>query len=1411
MNRSFWTRVLAVLLVVCMLPVGTVATGKNAPMSSHRADRITDLAPGRVSRLEPPKTTEPVATEPSEPDSGKEGTAHTLTAIENTSTVDNGSLLRASTYQAKAADEGAEQAEGITVKYFPVTMYNYDQTTINNATHAKEYAKNPNLTEWQGIYFNGGKPDAVTYTAGRNNWVDGGQYLIQNARAAGNMTNGQTYLKGTTGGVVGTTKDDASLWTLTFAGTDTYHLSTEIDGKTYYLHINGTGANQDVLQEDSADLQIAVYNGSSDWNVNNDGNLVTIKDKESTGKTLVQHGGVGVTTYGGENNQDDTGCAMWFYLVENGEEKKVTSGTSINAGFADWNFWNKNAAHNGGGNHIYTGLARSELVDGQIVFNYPDGGIFNDDSSVKNIYNYVGLPFEMDPQDGYYTFNSDEMSAYFANGPQSGTKVDNVVTTHDLTYRDTPQPMPSDANVASGSNGWFPYNSQESYSVSQTDYHFGMRADIPFSMTTNGRVKETDDESRAIEYYFSGDDDVWIFIDDKLVVDLGGIHNRLNVRVDFAANTVTYSSADSNETGSINDSTFTMVQKLFDDSEGTGLLGETREHFATRSSEHTLQMFYLERGEGSSNAEIRFNLPMHDAVIITKDATKSWSQAAADADLAAGQTEDPGVEDLTSSEQASVNNLLFGFTLYKKTADQETFVTVPGTNYYLLDTTGNVRGIQPTDENGRFYLRNGYSAKFITEIPAEGITYYVVEDKVPTGFIAPDFNFAGTAANGYTFTGISATEENSSTGTTVNGAEADAGNIPEQIIPEEATENKSYEITVKGSMEAIDTIEFICSNYLDAALPNPAAIANEDVIVVDFGLPVVIDPLANDLFRGEDIEIVAWGNDSLTLTEKEDDNLINQGSWTGEQTLHSGELKFHDVDYAVNPKTGIVSRDTMTYELTKPLTQVEVITYIIRSTGKEKHPSSGVERTQNDYDLGKIYIVPATSMYYEENFGSLVTFQQGYGTWTAPEKAPIFDADGNLIGRRQEPGVVGTENDSSYGCDGSYQSDRADSYGTSYEGDTTNGPIRFFYSFTGTGTSIYARTAQDTGYIQVKLFEGEKTTNAELAGTDYKNIYYRDTYYKADNGNSATTLYNVPVYSESNLPYGTYTVLVTVAKKGTPTLNTDHGEGGAGNKFYLDGIRVYQPLQRVDENGNIVTGKPDANTKYNTITQKALSAYALDGESNAEVITLRQKLISDNEDGISGWDNFVVLTDNGNVTTAEDYVSAGPKEELYLAPGQTVTFALKSWHREGYLLHLGMKAPGGYGKVLVGSDTYELRNTVEHYYDITAKYSVLQNKYEQARNADGCLLYTDGSGSQVYEGTDGYFYYTNGTKVGEAVDLTPVDDTTKPYQVAIFTLSVPEDANGAIVSLTNLKLTGEYEFTLVEERGRTIDIDGYEN
>lgn len=1337
MKRSIWIRVLAMILIVSMLPVPASAaswdsrSGKNRSGWGWSWGSFWDYWFGGSDEEEEtePVETEPAQTEPVETEASSDAV---MTLVEDASTVDNGAGLRASTY---ALTRDASATTTTKVVYFPVTMYNYKGSDINGATDALD----DDLTVREGLYFTGGSPEYTKSTDADMSAFVAGQYYIQNIRASENRTDGATWLQAHEDNkIYAVTKDNATVWTLVIEN-DEYYLTCDIEGVTYYMVV-GTNGDTDGYTTTKTPIEIVAYSGNASG--------VQLRQN---GYYLCQWGGVDVQNFGGYDVNNDGGNGMLFYPVDSDTPIAPGAGvTKIVSGYEEWNRWDKAAGSNAYGDLIYTGLVQQTMVDDQIVFNVPEGGIFNSDTSVKDIYEYVGLPFVLNTETGVYSFDSDENGAYFEGDPQSGS-IDEFgnVTAHNLHFAEgVPQPMPTDLSVGDGStNAFFPYNNQSSYVTSQVDYHFGMRADLPFSMTPNGRVKSTDDESAPITFTFSGDDDVWVFIDGHLVIDLGGIHNRLDATINFAENTITYSeenAADTdNSTASYNDSSFAMTQQLFTADGVEGVIPMSRDAFAL-DPDHEMQVFYLERGEGTSNCRIEFNLPMNDTVLVTKDATQSWSRSEEEDNP---DVEDAGVSQLTAAEQAIINNIDFGFTLYKKTADSDAFEPVANTNFYLVGRAVEGVVINQTDANGHFYLKNGQSAKFITEIPTEGVTYYVVEDKVPDGFVSPDFNFAGEATYDYSYT------DGTVSGT---ASAADASEIPEQIIDlptenEDGTltwaENKSYEVTVKGSVEANDSIEFICSNYLDNELPNPTALTYEDIIVIDYGLPVNIDPLANDVFRGDNIEIVYFGNDNVNLTESTGADGVVTAAWDGEQEFHSGSVVLNDVGYAVDAK-GNVTRDTFTYTLNKQLTEVEVITYIIKVTGQEKQEATEATLTQYDYAIGKIYIVPATVMYYEENFTGLVTFKSGNGVWDE-----VATTDASAVSANQEPGVVGTVGDSTYGSDVAYLSDSGDSNGTSRYGDTTNGAIQFTYTFTGTGTSFFARTSATTGYMQVKIYEG-----TEIISDALLDLTYRDTYYEDTNGSDEDitgTLYNIPVYTNEDLDYGTYTVVATIAKAGTKGAGAvgDDGYQHAGKDFYLDGIRIVQPLNMH------VTGYTEDENEYpiyDAITEKALGAYATDGEANVDIVTLRYKLITDAETE-DNW-NFVVLTDtNGEITTAEDYTSIGPKEEVYLLPGQSVSFAIKYWHKDGYLLHLGMKAPFGTASAQVGQTTFNLENATDCYYNITGMQSSIVSVTDE----------------------DGYTYY-----------------------VATYTIS----ATDRIVSLTNLKVTGNYEFALIEDVN--IDFNG---
>lgn len=80
-----------------------------------------------------------------------------------------------------------------------------------------------------------------------------------------------------------------------------------------------------------------------------------------------------------------------------------------------------------------------------------------------------------------------------------------------------------------------------------------MNTTVPFSMTKSGRMSDNDENSAPIKFEFSGDDDVWVFIDGKLVLDIGGIKNCLNGEINFAENTFSVTKPSTNGGGSLGD------------------------------------------------------------------------------------------------------------------------------------------------------------------------------------------------------------------------------------------------------------------------------------------------------------------------------------------------------------------------------------------------------------------------------------------------------------------------------------------------------------------------------------------------------------------------------------------------------------------------------------------------------------------------------------------------------------------------------------------------------------------------------------------------------------------------------------------------------------------------------------------
>lgn len=154
------------------------------------------------------------------------------------------------------------------------------------------------------------------------------------------------------------------------------------------------------------------------------------------------------------------------------------------------------------------------------------------------------------------------------------------------------------------------------------NHYFGVHMDTRFIQQDGGRTGSSG-KPQDVTYNFSGDDDVWVFIDDVLVGDLGGIHDRTSLEINFHDGHVyVYDDKDDNNQWSDGDHLYhnTTIAQLMRDAHGTddGLKDDTFED----GTYHTLDFFYLERGNSDSNMSLKYNLvvpPETDIVKVNQD------------------------------------------------------------------------------------------------------------------------------------------------------------------------------------------------------------------------------------------------------------------------------------------------------------------------------------------------------------------------------------------------------------------------------------------------------------------------------------------------------------------------------------------------------------------------------------------------------------------------------------------------------------------------------------------------------------------------------------------------------------------------------------------------------------------------
>lgn len=237
----------------------------------------------------------------------------------------------------------------------------------------------------------------------------------------------------------------------------------------------------------------------------------------------------------------------------------------------------------------------------------------------------------------YWWFDSSKTSLYL----RKDTNSDQLYLGNDSTGETTAK-YTSDAslNVDSANStssvstkyGFFPFNENTtSKSAARYNYGYGAKLEIPFTLTSTGTVEDKYKNEIPIRFYFSGDDDVWVFIDDQLVLDIGGDHARVSGVLEFdqrdnKKNTVTSYVSRVKNSKTDNYGAEDCDENKHETETSITYLGTTEKYYKNASvhidnlstGKHTLTMYYMERGMWESNMGVAFNFPDNNELQVQK-------------------------------------------------------------------------------------------------------------------------------------------------------------------------------------------------------------------------------------------------------------------------------------------------------------------------------------------------------------------------------------------------------------------------------------------------------------------------------------------------------------------------------------------------------------------------------------------------------------------------------------------------------------------------------------------------------------------------------------------------------------------------------------------------------------------------
>lgn len=1158
---------------------------------------------------------------------------------------------------------------------------------------------------------------------------------------------------------------------------------------------------------------------------------------------------------------------------------------------------------------VAQGIVGKNLDDGNLITSYTNENgdpvkvpFFNEDaypnqSKYMRFYNNLQFPFTKTTNDkgvSTYSFDSAKNTVYYDYDNKK------IVRKDDLKIHDASK---------DNSIGYFPFNSTDpdQSAKDNLNYGFGTQFTIPFTVTETGKNVD----GSEMEFNFTGDDDVWVYIDGALVLDMGGAHNKAEGKINFAKQEATIRTGTSNAKlgnsltvggrtpAEPNGNTTVKFENIMVKKSGSEPV--TLDKYMKKSGTvHELKMYYMERGMWNSNMSISYsfvplpsgltlsktldttdvNAGLKNAVqgldnfdfkiqkknlktdeanysdvenlgytlydyddrtfpgqeakdstatfsssyfasdfINTKDKNNSsafyagtgfqitesipqgtklqydtsktrWgvydsitSRAAIEGGKGAVATFNMG--DDTSSEMDVVNRYVNfvntpkvgslsvekkyeGDALKDKTFGFTVKVDLTGGDYYdsyKLEYTGSQNN-GTTDENGHFTLKAGEKVTF-EGIPA-GAAYEVVEDAPGaddtwvqdtskctglTGKIVAEVPSAAVVTNKtktteenhviyaeagkpvtYAPKGVTITKlTKPTTGDQDIDTAVNTADGKGVFTPESA--NKKYDVNYEGTTDKGNfTGKITVLTYK----------ATDKVYVFDYGLESnIAEKNANGdgLFQGGTFYNKEATGDMATTAKL---GKITAAEGNTQTTISGSDIvinKDESAKSAVTFKPTAFMDKVENYNYTANIAKVDTPFY-------DTNPETGT--TVN----GTIKTMPANVVYYEDNFANEVT---------------VTDKDGVKI-VNSTPIKLSQSNSQTelYGHDDAYANpDNNDSAGSSTA--MTVG-AKATFTFKGTGFDLISRTSGTSGSIVYKVKNMDTSTVVTYGAVD--------TYY--NNGD----LYQLPVISIKDLTYGKYEVTLLVPKSNMEKAST----------FYLDGVRIYNPLNDNDEKD-----------------KKEMDASYIKNEVSAETTSIRKMILGDckiTENGIKDDSGSYITSAEVKGSTssilycAEDasnmsFLGEVNQEDMNKGASVTYSSSLAEYLRRGPSNEVYLTGATGIGFVVKADETKDSTLQVE------AKKVDMSTESDETASKETIL-------SMVTKTTDDSYAKKEISAINTKTAMyynIPVKDAILLDDGSYLVVLTGTVTNKQCISLTNLKHKG-YEITSPADTANKALVEG---